>query len=42
VVDNLTFSAYELIGGIKSLVPKEFEYPGFLDWVNEPEIVPVR
>lgn len=42
VVNNLTFSAYGLIGGIKALVPKEFAYPDFPGWSDVPEVVPVR
>lgn len=42
VVNNLTFSAYGLIGGIKALVPKEFAYPDFPGWSDVPEIVPVK
>lgn len=42
VVNNLTFSAYGLVGGIKALVPKTFDYPDFPGWSNEPETIPVR
>jgi hypothetical protein len=42
VVNNITFSAYGLIGGSKALVPKEFNYPDFPGWSDEPEIIPVR
>lgn len=42
VVNNITYSAYGLIGGTKALVPKNFAWPDFPGWGTDDEIIPVR
>jgi hypothetical protein len=41
VINNITFSAYGLIGGTKALVPKTFAWPDFPGWSTDDAIIPV-